>query len=80
VSARERERARTGSGLGLVGLWAPSEAGPKAIPRAFSYFLFFFLFSFSGFLFLFLSFAKMLQINSNFFHKFCKIPSIVLKQ
>jgi hypothetical protein len=63
----------------VSGPWAPFLAGPKVTPRPFSYFLFFFFFSFSGFLFLFLSFAKMLQINSNFFHKFCKIQNSHLK-
>jgi hypothetical protein len=48
-------------------------------PRPFSIFLFSSLFLFC-FLISFVTFANMLQINSNHFHKFCKIHSKVSNQ
>jgi hypothetical protein len=64
-------------GLYWFGFWLPGSrtASPywaEGLPRAFYSFSISFWFSFSCFLFLFLSFAKMLQINSNHFQKFSK--------
>jgi hypothetical protein len=58
ASVRERGRARTGSGWCLDGPWAAFLAGPKVIPRPFSYFIYFFSFSFSIFRFV----SNLLQI------------------
>jgi hypothetical protein len=69
-------------GRGLAGPWAGSDAGLKRCPGSSFMFLFLLFFSFSVFLFLvsFISFAKMLQFNSNQFLKFYKIHSKVLNQ
>jgi hypothetical protein len=76
---RERGGRDTLSGLYVAGPRGDSSAGPNRSPWPFILFLISFLvFSFSYFLFLFLSFAKMLQTNSNFFLKFSKIQHIVL--
>jgi hypothetical protein len=57
------------------GQWAACGTGPKFIPEAL-----FFFFSFSVFLIPFIDFAKLLQMKSNHFQKFCKIQDKVLNQ
>jgi hypothetical protein len=67
VSEGERDAAYR-FGRGIAGPRAPFSVGPKGLPRPL--FLFSFLFCF---LISFVSFAKMLQIDSNQFVKFPRI-------
>jgi hypothetical protein len=62
--------ARTGLEIPGVGRGPKLVPGQIGFPGPFSYFLFFFFFF--CFLNSFISFAKMLQINSNHFQKFSK--------
>jgi hypothetical protein len=79
---RQRGKGRTeGYHFGFdTGLRLASGVGLKGFPGVlFHIFLSFVLFFFY-FLISFTDFAKMLQINSNHFQKFCKIHSKVLNQ
>jgi hypothetical protein len=78
LSAGEGRKMGTSSGLTGMGRGLVPPTGPKGSPG--SNFIFFFLFFFFLFLFSksFVSFAKMLQIKPNQFHKFCRIHSKVL--
>jgi hypothetical protein len=77
----QRRRGKPGYRFGkrVDGPRAGFCSGPIRFPLAFFYFfvLFFFFFCF---LISFVTFANMLQINSNHFHKFCKIHNKVLNQ
>jgi hypothetical protein len=74
-------RESTDSGFNpRVGRGLVSVLGRNVSPGPFSYFSLLCFFSFSIFLISFIDFAKMLQINSNRFQKFCKIHSKVLNQ
>jgi hypothetical protein len=79
---RARERTEgTGSGRGVVGPWAHSGRGLERLPGSISQFLLFSSFSFYLFFPIsFIDFAKMLQITSNHFQRFCKIHCKVLNQ
>jgi hypothetical protein len=65
LSARQEEEERTPSGYGDAGPWADCKVGPNRSPWPFSYFLYFFSFSFSVFRFVSISFANLVQIDSN---------------
>jgi hypothetical protein len=56
----------------VSGLQVDSGLGRKGFPRVLFLFSFLFFFFFFCFLISFVSFAKMLQINSNHFQKFSK--------
>jgi hypothetical protein len=71
VSEGEREEGCTGSGE-VSGPRARFFVGPKGLPGVLFLFSFLFFFFFFCFLISFVSFAKMLQINSNQFQKFSK--------
>jgi hypothetical protein len=62
----------TDSGCGVNRSWTSSSSGPNGFPGVLFIFLFSFLLFFSVFRISFVSFAKMLQINSNHFQKFSK--------
>jgi hypothetical protein len=79
-SVRGSEKGCTGSVCLLDGPRARSPVGLKGFPGSISIFISSFLFFFFCFLISFLEFAKLLQINSNHFQKFCKIQGKVLNQ
>jgi hypothetical protein len=77
---RGREKEGTGSGRGVAGPWARSGHGLEWFPGpSFTFFSSLLLFFFY-FLIPFIDFARMFQISSNHFQKFCKNHSKVLNQ
>jgi hypothetical protein len=78
-----RGREEEGTLSGCLVRWAAGRfgVGPERVPAVqFSYFSCSFSFSFFCFLISILSFANMLQINSNHFQEFSKIQSIKVGQ
>jgi hypothetical protein len=79
VSKREREQRVPVQGGVLLGRGIVLAVGWNGSRGPVSYFSFSFSFPFFVFLISFIDFAKMFQITSNHFQRFCKIPCKVFK-
>jgi hypothetical protein len=80
VSARWEGKREVPVRRSPTGPRAALTSGPKCSPRGPSLFFLFSSLFFFCFLISFVTFANMLEINSNHFHKFCKIHSKVSNQ
>jgi hypothetical protein len=77
LSAGEREKESTLSGIWLGGPWAASEAGPNGIPVSNSIFFFLFFFSFSVFLCPSYYLQKCFKSIQTTFRNFLKINAMI---